>query len=80
MRRTQFIAAAIVAAITFFSLQAFVGPRYYGPYGWYGRHGYGWRHGYFGPGYGAPYNYDPRYDRRYGPAPLQPADSSRFHY
>lgn len=79
MRRTQFITAAVVAAITFFSLHAFVGPRYVGLYGgWYGRQGYGhWRHGYYDrPWNDAPY----RYDRRNGQAPAQPADTGSFRY
>ncbi|MBE7172570.1 MAG: hypothetical protein INR73_18470 [Williamsia sp.] len=81
MRRTQFITAAIVAAITFFGLHAFVGPRYYGPHGWYGWHGFNhWKGGYYDrPWYGAPYNYDPRWDRRNGPQ-VQPPDSTGGRY
>ena len=79
MRRTQFITAAIVAAITFFSLHAFVGPRYRGPYGGVGRPGFGyWGHHYYSPWYGRPYRYDPRYDGRN--APVQPADTSGQRY
>lgn len=77
MKRTQFITAAIVAVITFFSLQVFVGHRYPGYRGeGYGRHGYG-PHGYY-----APENHDHRYDRRNGPMsvpPLPPADTSASH-
>ena len=81
MRRTQFITAAVVAAITFFSLHAFVGPHYWGPGGWYGRPGWGYsRHNHYGPWDSRRYRYDPRYDGKNAPAPVQPEDTTGQRY
>lgn len=55
MRRGQFFIAALAAIITFASLQAFVGHRYYRPYAWHRWHHWNyWGGPYerYGPGWG----------------------------
>ena len=82
MRRTQFITAALVAIITFFSLQAFVGERYPGfRGGWHGGHWYG-HHGYYSPFYDSPGYNDPdrRPDRRNEPPPPDRGDTAARRY
>ena len=77
MRRTQFLTAAIVAAVTFFCLQSFIGSRYPGYGSWHNGRYLMDRGRYCRPGDIAPTDQNRGFDRRQAPTqPLRPEDTT----